>query len=156
MGQNSLALPVIVAETDVGAVGSAATSSGGWVSGTPASLADGASATVIFDMGINWRHYGTVALSILSTTATSLSDIQVISADTAALPSPVTKRLKELNTPTSGTALAGSLYVVTTANGSQSGLFRPMGRYVIVRCTNTAAGGVQGAGSKICFAAYPY
>ena len=148
MISRNFAAPIIVMETDVGAV-TAGGITHGWVSGTPANLADGATVDVLFDLGPLWQQYTQVQLSILSATATSLSSIQASSSDTTT--KNTLRRLRTIDSTAVGTMFA----TITTVQGPQQVFVRPMGRYLFVTLTNTAAGGAQGATSKVVAAAYP-
>ena len=141
--------PVLLMQTGVNAV-AAGGPAAGWVSGTPANLADGATETTVFDLGPQWERYVLVQIIVYSTVATSLDTIYVTGSDTPA--HNWARRLKELSHAATSVALGSATYVVTAIG---AGLFRPMGRYVVLRYTNTAAGGAQGSASAVNLAAYP-
>lgn len=140
--------PVLVMETGVNQVPGG--TQAGWVSGNPAGLADGASVNVVFDLGPDWDQYPVIGLSVQPVGATSLSAISASGSDTVAFN--FARRLAGAFTPG---ASPSTLYAtITTGAGSAVIALRPMGRYVIVSMTNTAAGGVMGA-SKAVLATYP-
>lgn len=131
-----------------GAAPVAAGQSGGWVSGTPANLIDGATVDVVFDLGPDWAMYTLVQLVYVSTAATSLDPVRPTFADTPVFNA--ARAPKDVATP----GLGAASYQVTSAGGPQSSMHRIMGRYCVVRMTNTAAGGVQGAGSSVALAMF--
>lgn len=140
--------PVLVMETGINQVPGGAQA--GWVSGNPAGLADGATATVVFDLGPQWDQYPVIGLSVQPVGATGFSAVQAFGSDTTAVNS--ARRL------TGGFSASGApsalLASILSADGASSIALRPMGRYVVVQMTNTAAGGAMGA-SKATLAAYP-
>ena len=138
--------PVLVMETGINQVPGGAQA--GWVSGNPSGLADGASVTIVFDLGPDWDQYTTVALTVRPQGGTSLSSIQCTGNDTAVF-TPY-RRLKEALASGTGNT---SFTINTSSDGLQF-YIRPMGRYVMVNTTNTAGGGAMGA-SKVTLAAYP-
>lgn len=141
--------PVVVMETDANPV-SAGGGVAGWVSGSPAALADGAGATVVFDLGPDWQQYVVAQIVVLSTAAGgSLSAIQDYGSDTPGITS--ARRMKEALAAGSTT----TFLTVTSAVGPQAHYVRPIGRYVVMSMTNTATFGAQGAGAKVTLAAYP-
>lgn len=148
MNNRVFGAPIIVMETDVGAV-TAGGLNHGWVSGTPANLADGATVDVLFDLGPLWQQYAEVQMSINSSTATSLSSVQASSSDTTT--KNTLRRLRTIDSTPVSTMFA----TISTVTGPQQVFLRPMGRYLFVTLTNTAAGGAQGATSKVAAAAYP-
>lgn len=148
---NSLVLrpPIFVIETDVNPV-TAGGLNPGWISGTPALLADGATVDVLFDLGPLWQQYTLLQVGVVSQTATSLSAIQAYSSDT-----PSKNPNRRLRSASEATNIATSFFTVTTSGGSQQFYTRVMGRYFVLAVTNTAAGGAQGAGAKVTVAGYP-
>lgn len=144
-----LSLPVLLMETDAKPV-TAGGKFAGWVSGTPAALADGASVTggVVFDLGPDWDQYASIMLSVQPVGATSLSAVAASGSDSA-----VVNLSRRLNSPAS-VSFNDAYATITTAGGGSSVPLRPMGRFVIVSMTNTALGGVMGD-SKVTLAAYP-
>lgn len=146
-------LPVIVLETDVSAVPASGSTRPGWVSGTPAGLADGVTTTCVFDLGPNWDRYIRTQIAVFPQGATGMSAVQVSSSDTATI-NPA-RRLKEEGTPTAQASLETGIYTVPSASAPRSGMFWPMGRYVHVQLTNTAGAGALGPTSKVILAAYP-
>ena len=141
-------LGTIILETNVNPVLGGGTTPG-WISGSPASLADGASVDCIFDLGPRWNEIDQIQVSIFSSVATSLSSIQFYSGDSTVVNT--NRRLKDRNSIGPSTVFA----TVTTAQGPQQFGVMPMGRYFVARMTNTAAGGAQGATSKVTLALYP-
>ena len=121
---------------------------GGFVSGNPASLADGAQVTAVFDLGNNWDQWPVAQVSISPVGATSFTAIALYGSDTVTLDS--ARRLR--SDATAG--FSGLTGTITTSGGAQAALVRPMGRFLFVQATNTAAGGAMGA-SKITVALYP-
>ena len=140
--------PVLVMETGINQVPGGAQA--GWVSGNPAGLADGAIATVVFDLGPEWDQYPVAGLSVFAVGATSLSAVTVHGSDTTVSNS--SRRLTGGFTPSA--SFSQIFATLNSVNGCQSIVIRPMGRYLIVQMTNTAAGGAMGA-SKVTLAAYP-
>lgn len=123
---------------------------GGWVSGTIASLAASATVDVIFDLGALWRCVAQVQVMVAPAgTSTGLSNVQVVSSDTAAFNA--NRRLKDVAAAGPSTVNIASL---TTANGVQAVLVKPAGRYLVVRATNADATNAQGAGAQIAAALY--
>jgi hypothetical protein len=141
--------PIFVIETDVNPVAAGGLNPG-WISGTPANLADGASADVLFDLGPLWLQYTLLQIVVLSVTATSLSAIQASSSDN-------TTRVagRRVRTTSDTTPFATTFFTVTTSGGAQACFIRPMGRYLFLQVTNTAAGGAQGALAKVTVSGYP-
>lgn len=139
---------VLVFETDVRPV-TAGGLTPGWIAGSPANLADGASVDCRFDLGPDWAQYVLAQIIVLSVTATSLEGIQVTGSDTTT--KNTSRRLRASDSTVFGTTFS----TVTTAQGPQAAYVRPAGRYLTVAVTNTALGGVQGATAKITVALYP-
>ena len=142
--------PVLVMETGINQVPGGAQA--GWVSGNPAGLADGASVTggVVFDLGPDWDQYPVVGLTMLPVGATGFSGVSPTGSDSTA--NNAGRRLT--GAFTSGATFSQVFATMNSANGSVTIALRPIGRYVIVTMTNTAAGGVMGA-SRVTLAAYP-
>ena len=140
--------PVLVMETDVNPV--AAGNGPGWVSGTPANLADGASVVCVFDLGPDWGQYTVAQISTKSTVATSLSAVQVAGSDNTTWSD--NRRCRSLTNASDAQTLYAT---VNTAGGAQQSLVKPSGRYLLVSITNTAAAGAQGASSKVAVTVYP-
>lgn len=141
-------LPIKVFESGATAV-PAGTPNGGWVSGNPAGMVDGATLDVVFDLGSRWDEYSAGQVTFASAAAGgSFSAIQVYASDTAV--ANTARRLRSTSDPAvlssiSGTAPTGNAVSVHT---------RPMGRFIVVRVTNTATFGAQLASAKIVVAVY--
>ncbi len=132
-------------DTAVTAGGSVA----GWVSGTIASLAASASATMIFDLGPNWDQYPYVTVTVNPQGSSSgLTALQVFGSRTT-----TDTDVERLNFAYA-TSFAGQSVAPTTANGVQSGIYRPAGRYVIVKATNADGTNAQGASASVAVTAH--
>jgi hypothetical protein len=141
-----------VFETDVNQV-AASNTTGGWISGTPANLADGGTALILFDLGPEWDQYCIASLMIRSVTATSLSNITASSRDDAVAAVNPSRYLRD--DTLSGGSPSILFATVTSANAGGAVRLRPAGRYLVVFVTNTATGGVQGASAKVALSLYP-
>lgn len=140
--------PVRVMESGVNQVPGGALA--GWVSGNPAGMGDGATVSVVFDLGPDWDQYPVIGLSVQPVGAISLSAVGATGSDT-----PVNNSARRLSGAyTAGAAFSVLSATLTTIGGSAFIALMAMGRYVIVSLTNTAGGGVMGA-SKVTLAAYP-
>lgn len=139
--------PVLVMETGVNPVVGGGPA--GWVSGNPSGLADGATVTVIFDLGPEWDQYPTLQLIVYPVGAASFTALQVLGSDTSAYI--IRRRLRPLN----NTGDFATFYnTVPTAGGPAAAYLRPAGRYITVIATNTAGSGAMGA-SACTLVAYP-
>jgi hypothetical protein len=140
--------PVLVLETDVNPV-VAGGRSAGWVTGTPALLADGASVNIIFDLGPDWDQYVIAAFNVRPQGGQSLSGIQCTGSNTV-VPD-TTRRLKEVG---AGAPSNTNLTISTASDGNQF-YVRPCGRFLTVTVTNTATFGAQTAASKVVATIFP-
>lgn len=141
-------LPIQVFETDVNPV--VAGGDGGWISGTPSSLAASATVLCLFDLGPNWRQYPFLQVAVFpSGPSTGMNNIWIGCSDTPTIGT--TRRLNYASH-------AGIQQIYVTQNSSNGcGTFhsRPMGRYVGVSITNADATNPLGASAKVTIAAYP-
>lgn len=111
-----------------------------WLSGNPASLAIGATSTIVFDLGADWQSYGLLQVAVRGTQA--LASINAYGSDdgtTTATPL----------CATSGSALAMTL----AAAGDAVAAALPSGRFIIVVLVNGAA--AQGATATVRLTAHP-
>ncbi|MGM9480297.1 hypothetical protein ACS5PN_03795 [Roseateles sp. NT4] len=120
------------------------------MSGSPASLAAGASVDCVFDLGPDWRQYTLVCVTVTSTApAAQFASVFMVGSDTTANNS--SRRLG----PAFSNA-AGSWFVTTftSASGAAEMHTRPKGRYLLVRINNEATN-PQGSASKVTLTAFP-
>lgn len=139
--------PAKVFETNVAAVVAGLAGLGGWVSGSPASLAASGSVDCIFDLGQDWHQFPTVQVAFVPVAPSTTSTALAVGSDTAAF-----NGNRPLVVAASAAAGTGVAAFTTTA---QSWLVRPMGRYFVVRVANTDASNAMGAGAKVTITAYP-
>lgn len=140
--------PVLLMETDVGAVpgGGAA----GWVSGTIANLAASGFATIIFDLGADWRQYCLVDVTVTPVGPSSgLNPVQFTGSDT-----PAANGNRRRGSPMATGATTYFLNLAT-ASSTQSVWMRPAGRYLVMTATNADAANALGAAAKVTLCAYP-
>ncbi len=111
-----------------------------WVSGTIASLAISGTATVIFDLGLDWQQYGLLQLTVTGTAALSA----------------ITERASDDGATDAQDLIASSgvpLVLTLAAAGQAQGVALVAGRYVRVAITN--GGTAQGAGAGVRLVALP-
>lgn len=118
---------------------------GGWVSGDPSSLAPSAQVDCVFDLGPAWRRINFVGICV-SPTGTSSGITCVPSGnDTATYSS--ARRLNASSANASGG-------LVTMTGTAFNWNVKPMGRYLILRITNSDATNPQGAGTNATICTY--
>lgn len=137
----------IVLETDV-AQSVAGAGVPGWLQGSPANAADGAQINALFDLGPDWDQYTTVAITVRSTVATSLSAVAASFRDDATATMNNNRICRDCVN-----GAAGSIVSVTVTSLGQFHV-SVMGRYLVVKADNTPGGGAQGPLSKIAISAF--
>lgn len=143
--------PVLVMQTGSNPV-SGTDPSPGWVSGTPANLAAGATVAVLFDLGAEWDQYATLQLIIRpSGPSTGFAGINTSGRDDPVVAQNNLRFLRDISV-TSTSIMYSS---VTTASAAGAALLKPAGRYVVVQVTNADAANAVGSQAFLTLVAYP-
>jgi hypothetical protein len=119
-------------------------SEGGWVSGSPASLAASGIVVCVFDLGENYRQYPFLVLYMMPVGLSTGLICEAVGSDDT------TYATADFRLPIVGALATGTAYFTTlTANGQVSAILKTSHRYCLVRVTNTDAVNAVGATSSI-------
>lgn len=121
----------------------------GWVSGNLANLQPSTQVDIIFDLGPLWNQYNLLQLSFHITQSIGINHVHISGND-----------IQSFNTKRRLCVLSDSNFPeiyddLTISTGTKSAYFKPMGRFVIIRATNSDTVNSLGVDSGIVLVGYP-